>query len=117
MNQNHQHQKEAHKIARHEIMCNLKDCIEAARHLLKEGGRFIMVHRAERLMDVLTELRHGKIEPKALTLVYSKHDKPAQTIVVEGRKGGNQGLDIRNPLYIYNEDGSYSDEMKGVYYG
>ncbi|MDR4210664.1 SAM-dependent methyltransferase, partial [Bacillus thuringiensis] len=54
---------------------------------------------------------------KALTLVYSKHDKPAQTIVVEGRKGGNQGLDIRNPLYIYNEDGSYSDEMKGVYYG
>ena len=117
MNQNHQHQKEAHKIARHEIMCNLKDCIEAARHLLKESGRFIMVHRAERLMDVLTELRHGKIEPKALTLVYSKHDKPAQTIVVEGRKGGNQGLDIRNPLYIYNEDGSYSDEMKGVYYG
>ena len=44
--------------------------------------------------------------------MYSKHDKPAQTIVVEGRKGGNQGLDIRNPLYIYNEDGSYSDEMK-----
>lgn len=58
-----------------------------------------------------------KLSLKALTLVYSKHDKPAQTIVVEGRKGGNQGLDIRNPLYIYNEDGSYSDEMKGVYYG
>ena len=45
-------------------MCNLKDCIEAARHLLKRGGRFIMVHRAERLMDVLTELRHGKLSLK-----------------------------------------------------
>ena len=51
--QMHQHQKEAHKIARHEVLCTLEDCVEAARHLLKQGGRLIMVHRAERLMDVL----------------------------------------------------------------
>ncbi|MCE3315521.1 SAM-dependent methyltransferase, partial [Staphylococcus aureus] len=85
-------QKEAHKIARHEVMCDFTDCVKAARHLLKEGGRFIVVHRADRLMDVLTEMRNSKIEPKKLTFVYSKANKSAQTIVVEGRKGGKQGL-------------------------
>ena len=49
-------------------MCDFTDCVKAARHLLKEGGRFIVVHRADRLMDVLTEMRNGKIEPKKLTL-------------------------------------------------
>ncbi|PAF66108.1 hypothetical protein APV34_13675 [Staphylococcus aureus] len=49
--------------------------------------------------------------------IYSKVGKSAQTIVVEGRKGGNQGLEIMPPFYIYNEDGNYSEEMKDVYYG
>ncbi|ARB78621.1 MULTISPECIES: tRNA1(Val) (adenine(37)-N6)-methyltransferase [Staphylococcus] len=117
INQQHQHQKEAHKIARHEIMCTLSDCMKAAQHLLKQGGRLMMVHRAERLMDVLTEMRQVNIEPKRLHLIYSKKGKTAQTIVVEGRKSGKHGLELCAPFYIYNEDGSYSDEMKEVYYG
>ncbi|MGJ5702992.1 tRNA1(Val) (adenine(37)-N6)-methyltransferase [Staphylococcus equorum] len=112
-----QHQKEAHKIARHEIMCTLEDCCFAARHLLKQGGRFVMVHRAERLMDVLTYMRAYQIEPKKLHFIYSKQGKVAQTIVVEGRKGGNQGLDIQTPFYIYNNDGTYTKEMREIYYG
>ena len=116
-NQLHQHQKEAHKIARHEILCKLEDCLMAARHLLKQSGRLYMVHRAERMMDVLTEMRRANIEPKRLTLVYSKLDRDAQTILVEGRKSGNQGLDITPPFYIYQKDGMYSEEMKGIYYG
>ncbi|EHJ07792.1 tRNA1(Val) (adenine(37)-N6)-methyltransferase [Staphylococcus simiae] len=116
-NQLHQHQKEAHKIARHEILCTLEDCVLAARHLLKEGGKLIMVHRADRLMDVLSEMRHANIEPKKINFIYSKIGKSAQTIVVEGRKGGNQGLIIAPPFYIYNEDGTYSNEMKEIYYG
>ena len=71
-NQRHQHQKEAHKIARHEIMCTLEDCMLAARHLLKQGGRLMMVHRAERLMDVLTEMRKASIEPKRVVLFIVK---------------------------------------------
>ncbi|MBY6178240.1 tRNA1(Val) (adenine(37)-N6)-methyltransferase [Staphylococcaceae bacterium DP2N0-1] len=116
-NQLHQHQKEAHKVARHEILCKLEDGLMAARHLLKQGGRLYMVHRAERMMDVLTEMRRANIEPKRLTFVYSKHDRDAQTILIEGRKSGNQGLDITKPFYIYQEDGTYSKEMKGIYYG
>lgn len=117
VNQVHQHHKEAHKIARHEIMATLEDCLLAARHLLKQGGKLNLVHRAERLMDVLTEMRAANIEPKKLTFVYSKMDKKAQTIIVQGRKEGKQGLDIAPPFYIYNSDGSYSEEMKEVYYG
>ena len=116
-NQLHQHQKDAHKIARHEIMCSLEDCCIAARHLLKQGGRLVMVHRAERLMDVLSNMRASGIEPKKLCFVYSKKSKDAQTIIVEGRKGGNQGLAIQPPFYIYNEDGTYTSEMSEVYYG
>ncbi|PHK48880.1 tRNA1(Val) (adenine(37)-N6)-methyltransferase [Staphylococcus edaphicus] len=116
-NQQHQHQKDAHKIARHEIMCTLKDCCIAARHLLKQGGRFMMVHRADRLMDVLSDMRTYQIEPKKVYFIYSKQDKVAQTIVVEGRKGGNQGLEIQPPFYIYNKDGTYTEEMREIYYG
>ena len=58
-----------------------------------------------------------KLNLRKLTFVYSKANKSAQTIVVEGRKGGKQGLDIQQPFYIYNQDGTYSDEMKGIYYG
>ena len=110
-------QKEAHKIARHEVKCTLEDCMMAARHLLKQGGRLMMVHRAERLMDVLTEMRNASIEPKRVVFIYSKIDKSAVTIVVEGRKNGNQGLTIAPPFYIYNNQGDYTDEMKEVYYG
>ncbi|WP_400263912.1 tRNA1(Val) (adenine(37)-N6)-methyltransferase [Staphylococcus nepalensis] len=117
VNQQFQHQKNAHKIARHEIMCTLDDCCFEARHLLKEGGRFLMVHRAERLMDVLSSMRQYQIEPKKLYFIYSKPGKVAQTIVVEGRKGGNQGLDIQQPFYIYHEDGAYTEEMREIYYG
>ncbi|UDI79144.1 tRNA1(Val) (adenine(37)-N6)-methyltransferase [Staphylococcus taiwanensis] len=116
-NQLHQHQKEAHKIARHEVKCTLEDCMLAARHLLKQGGRLMMVHRADRLMDVLTEMRKANIEPKRVVFIYSKIGKSAVTIVVEGRKDGKQGLEIAPPFYIYNQDGAYSDEMRDVYYG
>ena len=97
-------------------MCDFTDCVKAARHLLKEGGRFIVVHRADRLMDVLTEMRNGKIEPKKLTFVYSKANKSAQTIVVEGRRWETRTR-YTATFYIYNQDGTYSDEMKGIYYG
>ncbi|MBU7229033.1 tRNA1(Val) (adenine(37)-N6)-methyltransferase [Staphylococcus pseudintermedius] len=116
-NQTNQHQLEAHKIARHEIYCTLDDCLRVSNHLLKEGGRVVMVHRAERMLDLFESMRHYRIEPKRLHMIYSKPGKAAQTIVVEGRKGGRQGLDIAPPFYIYDEQGDYTPEMKEIYYG
>lgn len=116
-NQTNQHQLEAHKIARHEIYCTLDDCLRVSNHLLKEGGRVVMVHRAERMLDLFESMRHYRIEPKRLHMIFSKPEKAAQTIVVEGRKGGRQGLDIAPPFYIYDEQGDYTPEMKEIYYG
>ncbi|ELJ9308982.1 tRNA1(Val) (adenine(37)-N6)-methyltransferase [Staphylococcus pseudintermedius] len=116
-NQTNQHQLEAHKIARHEIYCTLDDCLRISNHLLKEGGRVVMVHRAERMLDLFESMRHYRIEPKRLHMIFSKPGKAAQTIVVEGRKGGRQGLDIAPPFYIYDEQGDYTPEMKEIYYG
>ncbi|QQM97970.1 tRNA1(Val) (adenine(37)-N6)-methyltransferase [Staphylococcus pseudintermedius] len=116
-NQTNQHQLEAHKIARHEIYCTLDDCLRVSNHLLKEGGRVVMVHRAERMLDLFESMRHYRIEPKRLHMIFSKPGKVAQTIVVEGRKGGRQGLDIAPPFYIYDEQGDYTPEMKEIYYG
>ncbi|MEH7929880.1 tRNA1(Val) (adenine(37)-N6)-methyltransferase [Staphylococcus pseudintermedius] len=116
-NQTNQHQLEAHKIARHEIYCTLDDCLRVSNHLLKEGGRVVMVHRAERMLDLFESMRHYRIEPKRLHMIFSKPGKAAQTIVVEGRKGGRQGLDIAPPFYIYDEQGDYTPEMKEIYYG
>ncbi|VTS40332.1 O-methyltransferase [Staphylococcus pseudintermedius] len=116
-NQTNQHQLEAHKIARHEIYCTLDDCLRVSNHLLKEGGRVVMVHRAERVLDLFESMRHYRIEPKRLHMIFSKPGKAAQTIVVEGRKGGRQGLDIAPPFYIYDEQGDYTPEMKEIYYG
>lgn len=112
-----QHQKEAHKIARHEVMCTLEDVLSVTRHLLKQGGRIVMVHRADRLMDVLTLMRQYQLEPKVLHLIYSKKHKAAQTIVVEARKGGQYGLKIGAPFYMYQDDNTYTEEMKAIYYG
>lgn len=117
-NQQIQHQKEAHKIARHEIYCTLDDVLKASKHLLKQGGKLAMVHRAERLMDVLSAFRQYKIEPKRLRMVYSTpNKKEAVTILVEGRSGGQAGLKVEQPFYIYDENGDHSKEMKVVYYG
>ncbi|MCU5747056.1 tRNA1(Val) (adenine(37)-N6)-methyltransferase [Staphylococcus sp. SQ8-PEA] len=115
--QRHQHLKEAHKIARHEIKCNLSDVCKAARHLLKQGGRLVMVHRADRLMDVLTTMREYCLEPKQLRFIYSKPGKKAQMIIVEGRQGGRGSLAIESPFYIYDNEGKYTEEMREVYYG
>ncbi|MCO4329812.1 tRNA1(Val) (adenine(37)-N6)-methyltransferase [Staphylococcus hyicus] len=117
INQMNQHQIEAHKIARHEVYCTLDDCIRVSGHALKQGGRLMMVHRAERLLDIFESMRRYAIEPKHLHMVYSKPGKDAQTIVVEGRKGGNEGLKLAPPFYIYDKSGQYTDDMKAVYYG
>lgn len=117
-NQSYQHLKEAHRIARHEVLCTFMDCVRAANHLLKQGGKMVIVQRADRLADVIVDMRMGGIEPKRLIPIYSKKSKAqAITVIVEGIKDGKPDLKIQPPFYIYDEDGSYSSQMQEVYYG
>lgn len=104
-------------IARHEVCCNLEDVIKACKLYVKPGGKVTLVHRPDRLTDIITLFRSYRIEPKRMQLVYPKQGKDANTLLIEGIRDGKPGLKISQPLFIYAQNGNYTDEAKGVIYG
>ncbi len=99
-------------IARHEINLTLEDILQIARKLLKNGGTLGLVHRPERLIDILTVMRKYNIEPKKIRLIYPGKTKNANILLIEGKKNGKKGLKIMPPLYSHNKDGSYTEEIQ-----
>lgn len=87
-----QNMTESVAIARHEICCNLADCAEAAAYLLPSGGRFYMVHRPERLSDVISAMKAADLEPKRLEFYAASPNRPPRLMVIEGQKNRNSGL-------------------------
>lgn len=99
-------------IARHEIKLNLNQLFTIARKLLKNNGVIAIVHRPERFMDVVMEMRQNNIEPKRVQFVYPKPNMEANIMLIEGSKNGNPGLKILPPIYAHDENGDYTDEVK-----
>lgn len=96
-------------VARHEVEINLNELLGVVRKLLKNNGNFAIVHRPERLMEILFEFRKNNIEPKRIQFVYEKISKGSTLVLIEGQKGGKDGLKIENPIVMYNEDGSMTE--------
>lgn len=99
-------------IARHEIKLNLEQIINVAKKVLKNNGNIAMVHRPERLSDIITIMRKNNIEPKRIRFVYPKETKEANILLIEGVKNGRPGLKILPPLYSHCENGEYSKQIK-----
>ena len=99
-------------IARHEVKLNLEDIMKISKKLLKNNGTLGMVHRPERLVDIIESMRKYNIEPKKIRLVYPKKDKEANILLIEGTKNGKPGIKILPPLYSHDEDGSYTLEVQ-----
>ena len=108
-------EKDALTIARHEVSLNLEEVIRGARTVLKDQGRFYMIHRPERLADILTLMRKYRIEPKRLRMVYPNTKKAPTMVLVEGLRDGGEFLKVEAPLYVDNADGTYSDEIRRIY--
>lgn len=102
-------------IARHEILATLEDVIIAARKLLKDNGRLFMVHRPERLADILCTMRKHKIEPKKIRMVHPNTKKAPNIVLVEGQRDGGAFLKWEPPLYVYDDNGGYSEEINRIY--
>ena len=102
-------------ISRHEVECTLEDIIEKGSKLLKDLGEFYMVHRAERLVDIMCLLRKYKLEPKNIRFVHSKVDEKPSLILVRAVRGAKEFLKIDKPLVIYKENGEYTDEILEIY--
>ena len=104
-------------IARHEVKLNLEDVVIASKYILKNGGTFAMVHRPDRMIEIINLMQKYGIEPKRMRLVYPKMRKESNILLIEGIKNGKIGLKVLSPLYIHNEDGSYVDEIKEMFGG
>lgn len=102
-------------ISRHEILCNLDDVISSAASLLVSGGQLAMVHKPERLADIICCMRSNGIEPKYLRFVHPKPYKKPNMILIKGNRGGKPELKVQEPLYVYNLDGTYTDEINKIY--
>lgn len=102
-------------IARHEICCKLEDVIKAAKAVLKHNGRLYMVHRPERMADIMCLMRKYKIEPKLMRMVQPNSKKAPNMMLVEGQNNGGAFLKWEPPLFIYNDNGKYSDELNNIY--
>jgi tRNA1Val (adenine37-N6)-methyltransferase len=102
-------------IARHEICCTLEDVIIACRLLLKDNGRMFMVHRPERLADILCLMRKHKIEPKVIRMIHPNTKKAPNIVLIEGQRDGGSFLKWERPLYVYDDEGGYSEEIDKIY--
>lgn len=103
-------------IARHEVMLTIKELCHEAAALLNDAGVFALVHRPDRLTDILCELRANKLEPKRIRFVYPKEGMEANHVLIEAVKNrGEGGLKTLPPFYVHNKDGSHTDMALEVY--
>ena len=107
---------DAKAIARHEIFCNLDDIVKATSLLLKPNGRFYMVHRPNRLCDIICTLRNYKLEPKTIRFVQPYENKEPNMVLIESIKNGKAFMKILPNLIVYNKDKQYTDEINRIYY-
>lgn len=106
---------DAKAISRHEILCSLEDVIMAGGKLLVPGGQLAMVHRPERLVDIVYLMRKYDIEPKYIRFVHPSPYKKANVLLIKGARGGRPQLKMMEPLYVYDEHGNYSEEINRIY--
>mgnify|MGYP002578950742 FL=1 len=98
-------------IARHEIEMELEDVMIISKALLKNEGSLVLVHRTDRLIEIIELMKKHNIEPKRMRLIYPKINMESNLVLIEGRKNGKEGLKILPPLYIHNDDSSYTSEV------
>ncbi len=102
-------------VSRHEITCSLEDVILCASKLLKTKGKMFLVHRANRMVDVINIMRKHSIEPKRLRCVHPFEDREANLILVEAVKNAGRELKIIKPLIVRNSKGQYTEEIYAIY--
>lgn len=103
------------QISRHEIMCNIEDIAKVSSYLLKSNSSIYMVHRPDRLIDIIEALKKYKLEPKNIRFIYPKINKEPNLVLIKATKCGRPFLKVEKPLIVYNEDGSYTDEILKIY--
>lgn len=103
-------------IARHEVKTTLDDIVIEATKLLVDGGSFYLVHRSERLSDIIVSLKQHNFAIKTMQFVYSKKtSKEALLVLIEAKKNRHEGMKVIQPLYVYDEKNQYTLEVKEIF--
>lgn len=113
----HLNDSKAKMIARHELYLTLEDVIKISRKLLKNNGTLALVHRPERLVEIINIMKANNIEPKKIQFIYPKPNRDANIVLIEGSKNGNSGLKILSPIYSHKANGEYTEEIKKYFIG
>ena len=102
-------------ISRHEVKCTLEDVMQVASKLLKFRGSLFMVHRPQRLADIICLARNYKLEPKRIQFIQSTYNKKPNLLLIECRKSAQPELLFMDPLVIYDEEGNYTEKVLDIY--
>lgn len=106
----------ARRTARSETEASLADLCAAASYLLRWGGKFCLVHKPERLADVICALRDAGMEPKQLRFVQNRAETAPSLFLIEGCRGGRPGLVTKPPLLLQTDGGAPSAELNAIYF-
>jgi tRNA1Val (adenine37-N6)-methyltransferase len=101
--------------ARHEIHLPIADLTKSAFSMLKHHGRLCIIHLPERLAEVMAAMRQNNLEPKRIRFVHTNTESEAKMALIEAVKEGKPGLLVERPLYLYNQDGQYTEETLAIY--
>lgn len=99
------------RMARHEILITLDEIIKVASGLLENKGAFALVHRSQRIGEIIELLKKNKLEPKRIRFVYPKVNEESNLVLIEARKNSNPGCKVLSPLIVHDDKGDYSEEV------
>lgn len=102
-------------ISRHEIKCDIRDITREASKLLKDKGEFYMIHRPERLAEIISILKEFKLEPKIIRFVQPDINKAPNMFLIKAVKNAKEFLEVKKSLIIYDKQGNYTEEILKIY--
>lgn len=102
-------------IARHEVMCELEDIFKTASKLLKFKGKLYIVHKPERLADLITLARKYNLEPKEIQFLQPTENKKPSIVLIEYVLGGGNECTVLPNLIEYDKEGNYTKEILDIY--
>lgn len=104
-------------LARHELTTSLDEILQVSQKMLKMNGKLFMVHRPDRLPEILSKMVTNRLAPKRIQFAHSHENDEANMVLIEAIKDGKpDGVRILPPIIIY--DGlNYSQTIKELLYG
>lgn len=104
-------------LSRHELSVTLEDIVRISSKILKNKGRFYMIHRPARLVEIMNVMRQYNLEIKRMRMVHPCVDKEANMVLIEAVHDGKAFMKVESPLIVYGDDGKYTKELMDIYYG